>query len=127
MAVNLVLVRHGQAAAKQLGQTDAERPLTPEGLAAIRALGIPAERQQECIELYAQEEDEFLSLACASDADTIVCVGHVPFMNRMVEYLSGQPVQFDTAGVAALRVDHDVHDMCRLPARLLWFVQGPEV
>ena len=37
MAVNLVLVRHGQAAAKQLGQTDAERPLTPEGLAAIRA------------------------------------------------------------------------------------------
>ncbi len=162
MAVNLVLVRHGQAAAKRLGQTDAERPLTPEGLAAIRAafpktmslvevseatelwvspalrarqtaevanetLGIPAERQRECIELYAQEEDEFLSLACESDADTIVCVGHVPFMNRMVEYLSGQPVQFDTAGVAALRIDHDVHDMCQLPARLLWFVQGPEV
>lgn len=162
MAVTLILVRHGQAAAKRLGQTDAQRPLTEEGLAAIRAafpktmslvevsgrtelwvspavrarqtaevanetLGIPDERQREVIELYAQEEDEFLSLACASGADTIVCVGHIPFMNRMVEYLSGQPIQFDTAGVAAVRIDHDVHDMGQLPARLLWFVQGPEV
>jgi len=40
MSLTLVLVRHGKAAAKRLGQTDFERELTPEGRDALsRAYG----------------------------------------------------------------------------------------
>jgi phosphohistidine phosphatase len=165
MAVTLVLVRHGQAERKKIGQTDIERSLTPEGLRALGAafpttfslvevtqhtelwvspalrarqtaevanetLRIPDERQFDCRELFDQDEAEFLDLVAASDADTIVAVGHIPFMNRLTEYLSGQPVAFDTGGVAAIRIDdprETARPSARYPGRLLWFVQGPEV
>ena len=165
MAVTLVLVRHGQAERKKLGQTDIERQLTPDGLRALRSafpttfsmvevteqtelwvspalrarqtaevanetLRIPAERQLECRELFDQDEAEFLGLVASSAADTIVTVGHIPFMNRLCEYLSGQPVAFDTGGVAAIRVDDPreaMYPSSHCPGRLLWFVQGPEV
>lgn len=165
MAVTLVLVRHGQAERKKIGQTDIERPLTPEGQRALDAafpttfsmvevtkktelwvspalrarqtakvanetLCIPAERQIECRELFDQDETAFLDLVAESAADTIVAVGHIPFMDRLAEYLSGQPVAFDAGGVAAVRVDapcEAARPSSRYPGRLLWFVQGPEV
>ena len=36
MIRKLVLIRHGDAADRRLGETDAERTLTPEGLAALK-------------------------------------------------------------------------------------------
>ncbi len=91
-------------------------------------LGIAHDKIFQCQALYDQDEAEFLEQVAASGAQTVVAVGHVPFMDRMVEWLTGTYLGFSTGAAAAVKVasmDDALRPDGRLPGRLLWFVQGP--
>ena len=161
MALTVVLVRHGEAKSKVLGQTDFERELTSWGMEALseaypRTMGLvdataaselwmsPAVRARQtaqiandtlhietCRELrclYDQDADAFLDELSQTNADTIVVVGHIPFMEDMAAFLCGQYLGFSTGAAAAISInDKQVRELAtgRVRGRLLWFVQGP--
>ena len=163
MALTIVLIRHGEAKLKELGQTDFERELTDAGAKALReafprtlslvdvtsatelwmspaararataaianeTLGI--ETCREVRSMYAQDQGEFLRELSQTNADVIVAVGHIPFMEDMCARLCGQYLGFSTGAAAAVEIDDRAvrglgSGLGR--GRLKWFVQGPEV
>ena len=163
MALTLVLVRHGDAKSKELGQTDFDRELTDWGIAALqeafpRTLGLvdvtsaselwmsPAQRARQtadianmtlgietCREMrcmYEQDQDEFLQELSHTNADVVVAVGHIPFMEDVSARLCGTYLGFATGAAAAIEFrDEQVSKLSAgsVRGRLLWFVQGPLV
>lgn len=73
--------------------------------------------------LFEQDENTFIEQLRGVDAPCLVVVGHIPFVDRVTEYLTGTNVSFRPGAAAALRLD-DTLGPCR--SELLWFVQGPE-
>lgn len=73
--------------------------------------------------LFEQDENAFIGQLRGVDAHCLVVVGHIPFVDRVTEYLTGTNVSFRPGSAAALRLD-DSLGPCR--SELLWFVQGPE-
>lgn len=71
--------------------------------------------------LWEQNEDEFLGQLSATDADCLIVVGHIPFMNRIIERLCGVALALKPAGIAAIEFESCDSGM------LEWFVQGPDV
>ncbi len=160
MALTVVLVRHGDAKRKAMGQTDFERELTSAGMRsleeafprtmslvdvtsaselwvspAVRArqtahianktLGIETHREMKC--LYDQDGDAFMRELSQTNADVVVVVGHIPFMEDACALLCGQYLGFSTGAAAAISLnDRDVRQLAngRVRGRLLWFVQG---
>lgn len=156
MAKTIVLLRHGKAQERSEEIADGARTLTKAGQRALRAglpraLSLLGERDLGSLAVWsssatrtlqtAEEASAILgasveSRACLTDLDVdafveeavsapescIVAVGHNPFMEDVFERLSGMSVRFTTGACAALKIAED-----GLPARLLWFVQGPEV
>ncbi|MBR3226239.1 MAG: histidine phosphatase family protein [Atopobiaceae bacterium] len=153
MALKIVLVRHGDAKSKKLGQTDHERELTKRGVAALReafpqtfslveptiaselwvstairarqtadianeTLGIEMVRLREY--LYEQDHQEFLDEISQTNADLVVVVGHIPFVEDACYQLIGTSLGFSTGAAAAIELSEQGR------GRLLWFVQGPE-
>lgn len=163
MALTVVLIRHGEAKLKELGQTDCERELTDDGAKALKeafpqALSLvgvtgaselwmsPAARARataqianetlgietcrEMKSMYAQDQDEFLAELSQTNADVVVAVGHIPFMEDMCARLSGQYLSFSTGAAAAIEIDDRAVRSLSSGlgrGRLKWFVQGPEV
>lgn len=163
MALTVVLVRHGDAKGKRLGQTDFERELTQVGMdaleeafprslamvdvtdktelwvsTAIRAqqtadianktLGIQTRRAFD--DMYEQDQEAFFKELAQTDADVVVAIGHIPFMEDVAARLCGTFLNIATGGVAAIALDDKAcsrltSGMAR--GRLLWFVQGPRV
>lgn len=154
MALTVVLVRHGEAKNKKLGQTDFERRLTKKGAAALReafpqtfsmleptlaselwvstaararetadianaTLGI--ETIREMPSLYDQDHQAFIDALSETNADLVVVVGHIPFMEDACAMLTGTYLGFSTGAAAAIEVSSSGR------GRLLWFIQGPEV
>ena len=154
MAVTVVLVRHGEAKFKKLGQTDFDRELTSKGAKALdkafpqtfgrlrptkaselwvstavrarqtaqianKTLGIKTVREMPF--LYEQDDRMFMDeLAQSQDqADLIVVVGHIPFMEDACFLLTQSYQGFSTGAAAAIQVDENLH------GNLLWFEQGP--
>lgn len=97
--------------------------------------------------LWDQDLDAFIELVRSSDADVVFAVGHNPFIEEAVARLTGSHICFATGGFAALTftnegtghaigklpenesIDEDapeLFDATVPPARLLWFVQGPQ-
>lgn len=72
--------------------------------------------------LFEQDADAFLDALLATDAECVVAVGHIPFMERVTERLCGATLSFSPGAVACLRLD-DTLAPCE--SDLLWFVQGP--
>ena len=83
---------------------------------ANETLGIATRRELSC--LYEQDDEAFLQELRRSDADTVVVVGHIPFMEDMCATLCGQYLGFSTGAVAAVNTGKGI-------GRLAWFVQGP--
>ena len=161
MALTVVLVRHGEAKAKRLGETDFDRELTEWGATALegafpRTMGLvdvtaaselwmsPAVRARQtadianktlgietCREiraLYEQDDDAFIEELSQTNADVVVVVGHIPFMEDVCARLCGQYLGFSTGAAAAISIsDKKVRKLGSGHARgqLLWFVQGP--
>ena len=99
---------------------------------AARILGCPDVRI--CPSLWEQDEESFLREAADSHTPCVVAVGHSPFVGSVAERLSGAVLPFSTGAVAALELPdgfgapfEDGGDGREGgPARLLWFVQGPQ-
>ncbi len=76
-----------------------------------------------------QDAGAFLHEVAESDAPCIVAVGHNPFIEDLVERLSGVRLAFSTGAVAALELpdgfDPSTAKNRKPPCRLLWFMQGP--
>lgn len=92
-----------------------------------RALDNNATR--DCEQLWQQDHAGFLAEVASSTAPCVIAVGHIPFMNEAVAYLTGAAISFKPGGAAAI----ELPDPCE-PAslqqdscRMLWFVQGPTV
>ena len=95
---------------------------------ANKTLGI--ETIREMCSLYEQDDRAVLAELAKSNADTVVLVGHIPFMEDFCSRLSGTYLGFSTGAVAAIEIDDAV--VRRLSdsyvrGRLQWFVQGPQV
>lgn len=73
--------------------------------------------------LWEQDSAAFLDELEQSDAQTVIAVGHIPFMNNMVELLSGAYVGFKPGAMAKLHLAGPLKPGC---ADLAWFVQGPK-
>ena len=97
-------------------------------VAAALGLSMDDARDLDC--LYAQDAEDFLAALVerAKGADgTVICVGHVPFMEELALYLGGFELPFSTGAAAAFRLDGAPVAAAygRPPACLLWFVAGP--
>lgn len=98
---------------------------------ALRANRVPLKKKIRLHEsLWEQDLDTFLEELRSSDADFVFAVGHVPFVEDIVDELAGSTPPFSTGALACLEVhfaDEDAQDVvpAQDTARLLWFVQGP--
>lgn len=72
--------------------------------------------------LFDQDEATFLDDLAHADASCLAVVGHIPFMDRVTEYLTGANLLFTPGAAACLRINGAL-DPCS--ADLVWFVEGP--
>ncbi len=70
--------------------------------------------------LYEQDHQAFLDDVSQTNADLVVVVGHIPFMEDACYHLTGTSLGFSAGAAAA--IEQPEHGR----GRLLWFVQGPE-
>ena len=92
---------------------------------ANETLGIESVYELKC--LYDQDGDAFMRELSQTNADVVVVVGHIPFMEDACALLCGQYLGFSTGAAAAISLnDRDVRQLAngRVRGRLLWFVQG---
>lgn len=73
--------------------------------------------------LYAQDQMAFLADLEAAEAECVVAVGHVPFMDQMVARLTGVHLSFGKGAAAAVSVPSGPS----VAGSLLWFVAGPSL
>lgn len=89
--------------------------------ALLAAIGDRPLLEKDC--LWEQDTVAFLDEIERCDAETVVAVGHIPFMNDMVELLSGAYLGFKPGAMAKLHINGPLQPGC---ADLCWFVQGPK-
>lgn len=95
-------------------------------IAALDALHFATATPEEHESLWYQDPVTFLDELANTPADArIVAVGHIPFMEGMLERLTAAELAFAPGGVAAVELADDPHG--KGAGRLLWFVQGPRV
>lgn len=77
--------------------------------------------------LWEQDEAAFLDEVAASDARAVIAVGHIPFMNDVLDWITDDAsFSFSPGAVAAIRMNPgQTADGCR--GTLLWFAKGPAV
>lgn len=93
---------------------------------ALEANGLSCTKPEEHESLWYQDPVTFLDELANTPADArIVAVGHIPFMEGMLERLTGADIAFTPGGIAAVELADDPHG--EGAGRLLWFVQGPRV
>ena len=90
--------------------------------AEIAAGVLECKEIEERAYLFSQNTEAFLEELAQSSERATVIVGHVPFVERMSEYLCGVQLDFSPGAAAAIELD-DALDACE--SKLLWFVQGP--
>ena len=96
--------RRAQETAQEVARVIGERPIEDHG------------------SLWEQSGGAFLHELHESSAPCVVAVGHIPFMNEMVAYLTGTAVNFKPGAASALELDDT---LAQGASRLMWFVQGP--
>lgn len=72
--------------------------------------------------LWEQDEDAFISQIATTDADCLIAVGHIPFMNNVISRISGVDLSLKPGGIASIDLDDS-----GVAGDLEWFVQGPVV
>lgn len=72
--------------------------------------------------LFDQDEATFIDELSRADRSCLIVVGHIPFMNRMAEYLTGLNLMFTPGAAACLRMGATLDPG---KANLAWFVEGP--
>jgi len=88
---------------------------------ALRDKGVRLDgKPHELDSLWRQNVEDFLDELEESDAELVFTVGHIPFVEGVVEELTDATPTFSTGALACLAIPGNEDD-----ARLLWFVQGP--
>lgn len=88
---------------------------------ALRDKGVQLDGKPQTFDsLWRQDVNIFLDELQKSEADLIFAVGHIPFVEEVVEELVDATPTFSTGALACLEIPLAEDD-----ARLLWFVQGP--
>ena len=78
--------------------------------------------------LWEQDLSGFLQEVAQRDAGCIVAVGHIPFMNEALEFLTGETSGFTPGTVAAVRLPHGFEAArASRSGQLLWYERGPKV
>lgn len=98
---------------------------------AVRALqtaGVVAEAVDACgidvhQSLYDQDVDAFMGELAGADAETLVVVGHVPFMNELYERITGDAVQFSKGAAMAIALPEGIEGK----GTIRWYVSGPDI
>ena len=86
---------------------------------ANKTLGIRLVREFDY--LYDQDYQSFMDELAISDADLVVVVGHIPFMEDACAMLTGSYMGFSTGAAACIEIDDTGK------GTLVWFEDGPEV
>lgn len=74
--------------------------------------------------LWHQDRDTFLAELDRVNASCLIAVGHIPFMEDLAEYLTGDQLTFKPGAAAAIKMGKSLKQG---KARLQWFVQGPKI
>lgn len=72
--------------------------------------------------LYAQDAPSFFAELAAAEAETLVVVGHAPFMDIVASRILGSAPAFGKGAAAAIALSEGTVE----EGRLLWFVAGPK-
>lgn len=92
---------------------------------AVRVIG-----ERDLIEhesIWEQDLGLFFDELDASDASTVIAVGHIPFMNEAAAWLTGEPVSFSPGSVAAISLpEGPAASQANGTGKLLWFAPGPK-
>ena len=113
-----VFARVRPTSASELWVSSAERALQTAEI-ANKTLGIKTVRKFDY--LYEQDHQSFMDELAITNADLVVVVGHIPFMEDACAMLTGSFIGFSTGAAACIEVD-DAGS-----GELLWFEDGPEV
>ena len=93
----------------------------------VEVIGERPLHEHEC--LWEQEAGAFLEELAASDARCVIAVGHIPFMDELLTWLTDEDeLAFSPGSVAAIRMDaqEGPADAARLGGTLLWFARAPK-
>lgn len=102
------------------------RQTAKEVAAALDANGVAyATEERDC--LFYQDQEAFLDdIEDTPDNSVIVAVGHIPFMEDVLERLTGECISFTPGSVAAVTLPGSPRT--QIPeGNVLWFVRGPKI
>lgn len=120
----LDLAPEGQAIALWTSPAVRAHQTADEARGALERLGRGVSAPVEHTSLWEQDDAAFLAELVQAQATSIVACGHIPFMNRICTWLTGEEVAF-TPGAAALIVLPD--EVAEGAAALISFIDGPAV
>ena len=95
-----------------------------EAAAALERIHQPVTAPQTCEALWEQDAQAIMAALDQSDAATVIAVGHIPFMNHLTGWLTGESVSFSPGAAALILVPDLVGEGT---SALISFVPGPEV
>lgn len=95
-----------------------------EAAAALERIHQPVTAPQTCEALWEQDAQAFMAALDQSDAATVIAVGHIPFMNHLTGWLTGESVSFSPGAAALILVPDLVGEGT---SALISLVPGPEV
>lgn len=75
--------------------------------------------------LWEQDGVAFLEELAASGARSVIAVGHIPFMNELLDWLTGEAESFSPGSVAAIRLS-PTGSANELGGTLLWLLKVPK-
>lgn len=94
---------------------------------AEEVAGVIGERELiEHESLWEQDGVTFLDELAASGARSVIAVGHIPFMDELLDWLTGEDLSFSPGSVAAIRLA-PAASARDLGGTLLWFSKVPKI
>ncbi len=93
---------------------------------ACKRVGIDVDSDIKGIDaLWTQDIESFCEAVKSTDSDTIIAVGHNPFIEDVTKKLTGSHIVFATGAFAAISIPKSEEEAADKSGRLLWFAQGP--
>ncbi|MCI5949901.1 MAG: histidine phosphatase family protein [Parolsenella sp.] len=102
------------------------RQTAEEVVAALDANGVACSEEEREYLFYQDQEAFFDDIEDTPDGSVIVAVGHIPFMEDVLERLTGECISFTPGSVAAVTLPGSPRTQIT-EGDVLWFVRGPKV
>lgn len=102
------------------------RQTAEEVVAALDANGVACSEEEREYLFYQDQEAFFDDIEDTPDGSVIIAVGHIPFMEDVLERLTGECISFTPGSVAAVTLPGSPRTQIT-EGDVLWFVRGPKV